>query len=1008
MKVYVALLAFLGVLWCALSQQVSADTSPVTDDLFDVSQGVLVRDFSPAPLDSRTDIRNLFGGSFGSVEIGNTFFRDHRPAGTVHSVEWVTPTPVRLSRVVIFGYHGAAPFDANVRGIRTLRLYAAAPGEPMQLLHEFSPSNPYGGGALGYELTHEITLDNIVGQRFRAEFVQFGDSRPTASGPMVVEIDGFGEALPALELPPPASDDLWDITQGTTITAHSGVIAQHGGGDIRDMFGGTFWAYEPDHGKTDFRDDKPAGFVHFVEWRTPEPITLERFHLLADHDFFDRGNPDGMRDASSRGFRRFTLLVKDTSGAWQEIYTHTPPNPYGQGPIPYLNKLALDVDVTDIVAQEFRAEFEQFGDIYPFARGPRIEELDGFGSVVSETQRDPIVIVPGLLASFNRKLFMEGKEGGTWRFPYGGNVYYGLEKRLDLENYPDEDVYIAYYDWRKPVKTTAVEYFAPIIEEAKQKTGKVDVIAHSMGGLVVREYLQKEGYTGNEIDQLILLGTPNEGAVDAYVAWEGGIFPERWSFPIVRHARNIETAMNKDRSAGPLPRPLSFRKFFPSLPDLIPTTPFLEQDEKEDFLPGSVTNTLAPDLASTVDNVFTAVNKITALAGTNLPTMQKITLSNDPRTPTDMQLERWRDGLPVVDPPPYDSLEGDETVLLSSALLGSHPILIPGVSHSDLPSKAQDQIIDALGIESVTDVRFEYTPPKSITTIFALSPVDIEIVGPNDEKLSYGRNDFGENADIDGDPLDPDDSTYVTLLNVPEGTYTVRLLGTGEGEFTVVTGYDDSGSSTTSKYTDVISLGEKYQYTFEISDGKLIPPAEHAVQNEIGLFIESQTSETDDTKKAGPKGACCPGPDEERASTQARSVGRVAGVIIQPPACTLLPSLRSAFRDVFGRDMSGIEHDYWSYRLKRGDKQTEKTLVGALQWFKNRGVSYDASLTQNPTITARCLNSSLVSNINQLFRQAFGRNPTAIEHQYWLMRIENGEKTTTQALLGAMQWQASR
>ena len=50
-------------------------------------------------------------------------------------------------------------------------------------------------------------------------------------------------------------------------------------------------------------------------------------------------------------------------------------------------------------------------------------------------------------------------------------------------------------------------------------------MAHSMGGLVAREYTQSADYE-NDIDQLIFLGTPHRGSPKDYLAWEAGRSPE--------------------------------------------------------------------------------------------------------------------------------------------------------------------------------------------------------------------------------------------------------------------------------------------------------------------------------------------------------------------------------------------------------------------------------------------------------------------------------------------------
>jgi PKD repeat protein len=79
------------------------------------------------------------------------------------------------------------------------------------------------------------------------------------------------------------------------------------------------------------------------------------------------------------------------------------------------------------------------------------------------------------------------------------------------------EVYAAPWDWRHPITEAASIYLKPVIDEAIQASGwpKVHVVAHSMGGLVTRHYIEKMGL-GGTIDRFIMLGTPNEGSTNAY------------------------------------------------------------------------------------------------------------------------------------------------------------------------------------------------------------------------------------------------------------------------------------------------------------------------------------------------------------------------------------------------------------------------------------------------------------------------------------------------------------
>ena len=79
------------------------------------------------------------------------------------------------------------------------------------------------------------------------------------------------------------------------------------------------------------------------------------------------------------------------------------------------------------------------------------------------------------------------------------------------------------YDWSLPIEMIRDQFLLPWIQEAKRKSNstKVDIIAHSMGGLVARSYIQSSHYQG-DVRKLAMVGTPNKGADTVYYMWEGG------------------------------------------------------------------------------------------------------------------------------------------------------------------------------------------------------------------------------------------------------------------------------------------------------------------------------------------------------------------------------------------------------------------------------------------------------------------------------------------------------
>lgn len=170
-----------------------------------------------------------------------------------------------------------------------------------------------------------------------------------------------------------ATNDLWDISQGTTIIQNSqlNLAAGPNAYDARDIFGGSFTTYLPESGGVIFADGMPSGFVHFIEWHTPAPVTVRSFSLLASGDGANQ----------SREFSTFRLLAKSVGSTNFDVtlFTFSPSHPYTFSDYSHYLLISSDVQATN--AQDFRAEFVNRTGV-PFS-GPRIVELDGFGDFIS-------------------------------------------------------------------------------------------------------------------------------------------------------------------------------------------------------------------------------------------------------------------------------------------------------------------------------------------------------------------------------------------------------------------------------------------------------------------------------------------------------------------------------------------------------------------------------------------------------------------------------------------------
>lgn len=96
----------------------------------------------------------------------------------------------------------------------------------------------------------------------------------------------------------------------------------------------------------------------------------------------------------------------------------------------------------------------------------------------------------------------------------------GLITELALQNYVEKETLFTFpYDWRYGVTgkyangTTNVDLLAQKIQDILAQTGaqKIDIVAHSMGGLIAKKYVA-ENSSNHHINKAVFVGVPNTGA----------------------------------------------------------------------------------------------------------------------------------------------------------------------------------------------------------------------------------------------------------------------------------------------------------------------------------------------------------------------------------------------------------------------------------------------------------------------------------------------------------------
>lgn len=137
---------------------------------------------------------------------------------------------------------------------------------------------------------------------------------------------------------------------------------------------------------------------------------------------------------------------------------------------------------------------------------------------------NPIIFIPGLFGSFGNDII---PGAGAFSFGAAEDVYRPMIDNLKAMGYVEgKDLFICFYDWRKKNLYSCEKYLVPLVKKVKEITGakKINLICHSMGGIVARSYIASRFYQG-DIDKLIMIGTPNLGSVNAYFFWSGCQLP---------------------------------------------------------------------------------------------------------------------------------------------------------------------------------------------------------------------------------------------------------------------------------------------------------------------------------------------------------------------------------------------------------------------------------------------------------------------------------------------------
>ncbi len=446
----------------------------------------------------------------------------------------------------------------------------------------------------------------------------------------------------------------------------------------------------------------------------------------------------------------------------------------------------------------------------------------------TEQKINPVIIVPGIMGSAykNGKLVIDPIL----------HAYDDLIDTLTANGYEKEKTLFPFpYEWRDSNVLTALSLRTKI-NEAKEACTlanlndtscyKVDVVAHSMGGLVARQYIQSNHYQ-NDIDQLIFLGTPHQGSPKAYLQWEGGRFPDTFFDMFAESFFQAEALKNgyKNIFSYIQNRPIT------SVQELLPTFDYLKDKSTvamRTYPTNYPRNNFLEDLNSQtgINKLLNSGVKITNIVGDSGEdkTIEKI------RIVPSNKLGLWEHGEPdgfyvITGDKGLERGSGDNTVTLIGSTL--HPSITNETitaSHDRIPVLAQRIIFKTLtGKEPVVTFDNNYGLDSKALIIQLLSPVDFVVTAPDGKKVG---KDFSTNTEYDQIPGafysgHQTDQEYIVILNPQDGEYKVQTQGTDSGgKYTVLTSFITETKVATSTIEGVTSPNQITDLEIKIDESK--------------------------------------------------------------------------------------------------------------------------------------------------------------------------------------------
>lgn len=348
------------------------------------------------------------------------------------------------------------------------------------------------------------------------------------------------------------------------------------------------------------------------------------------------------------------------------------------------------------------------------------------------------ILIPGLGASWDMGAILSGTDGNNWTVPGFVKEYDGLISSFINTKDPNDanrNLYVFPYDWRKPLSVLA-ERLKTYIDTNISAGERVNLVGHSMGGLVARAYTQT--YGASKINKIVTVGSPNKGVTETYGVWEGAtVWNDVWWAKVALEL-TTHFGANVDES-----NVQTIQRLVPSLRDLLPNYDFLKKDGL--VIPWTTLSQKNLYLSALNQDVSQIDSLTTAIYSNDVQTNKIVNVIAP--SEEDLALYRWIDGKPNNNP--FETVNGDGTVTEESAK-GIFSNVIEGSGwHGELVTKTDNiqKIFGVLGLDQTKALSGVADDNKEVFVAALRSPGkldvcdSIEVTKCNDQLGLYFPND---------------------------------------------------------------------------------------------------------------------------------------------------------------------------------------------------------------------------------------------------------------------------